>query len=582
MNLLRLNTIGKKLYFIAGLMVFSLFFIFLVSNTTLKAIGTTGDVGRMERTFSVNFYKAMSNLKDYIRTENEGFFKKADEHLKVTIEYGTAFSTLTNDLNTISSNQHADKLANIFIELNNKRAENLIFIATYISSNQYFAKLLSISTDALATAKKLKILADRYKNADNKKEKNRILNDISKTEKQMAEIVDVFSQTTGDMAVWATSLASTVLILLILILCISLFSILFFISKSISKSAIQILDVTEHISRGDLTKDIDIIRNDELGSIGKNIKTMSMNLSSMFMDINNKIKALDDSSKELSDISGTMSTGADELSQKSSTMAAAAEEMSTNMNSVAAASEEASTNVGLVSSATEEMTSVINEIAQKSETARQISQKAVIITNESSAKIDELGKAANEIGKVTESISEISEQTNLLALNATIEAARAGEAGKGFAVVAGEIKELAKATNSSTLEIKTKIEAIQGSVKTTVTGIKEISSVMTDISEIIDTIATAVEEQSVSTKNIAENVEQASAGIDEVNSNVNQSASVAQEVAKDVSELSQVANEMSNSSSQVNLSTENLNIIGTDLKNQIDKFKIKDSSKILR
>jgi methyl-accepting chemotaxis protein len=90
------------------------------------------------------------------------------------------------------------------------------------------------------------------------------------------------------------------------------------------------------------------------------------------------------------------------------------------------------------------MTSTINEIAQKPEKARDITNEAVAQAKSASERIDKLGKAADEIGKATETITEISEQTNLLALNATIEAARAGEAGKGFAVVATEIKELAK------------------------------------------------------------------------------------------------------------------------------------------
>jgi methyl-accepting chemotaxis protein len=113
---------------------------------------------------------------------------------------------------------------------------------------------------------------------------------------------------------------------------------------------------------------------------------------------------------------------------------------------------------------------------------------------------------------VVETITEISEQVNLLALNATIEAARAGEAGKGFAVVANEIKELAKQTSAATLEIKEKIQNIQGSTDGTVKGINEISEVIRSVNEIVGTIATAVEEQSAATKEIASNIAQASRG----------------------------------------------------------------------
>jgi methyl-accepting chemotaxis protein len=188
--------------------------------------------------------------------------------------------------------------------------------------------------------------------------------------------------------------------------------------------------------------------------------------------------------------------------------------------------------------------------------------------------VDELGSAANEIGKVVETITEISEQVNLLALNATIEAARAGEAGRGFAVVANEIKDLAKQTAEATLEIKGKIGAIQGSTAETVTEIDQISKIINDVNEIVTIIATAVEEQSVTTKEIAGNVAQASQGIQEVNENVAQSSSVSAEIASDISGVNQSAGEISSSSAQVNLSAEELNRMGVKLNEMVGKFKV--------
>ncbi|WP_155323293.1 methyl-accepting chemotaxis protein [Desulfosarcina ovata] len=178
------------------------------------------------------------------------------------------------------------------------------------------------------------------------------------------------------------------------------------------------------------------------------------------------------------------------------------------------------------------------------------------------------------MGKVTEAITEISEQTNLLALNATIEAARAGEAGKGFAVVANEIKDLAKQTSDATLDIKQQIEAIQGSTNGTIEAINQIGTVIDTVNEIVATIATAVEEQSISTKEIAENIAQISQGVGEVNENVAQSSSVAGEITQSIGEVNQSAGEMASSSSQVRLSAEDLSQLAEKLNIMVGRFKV--------
>src|SRR3954451_2927057 len=116
--------------------------------------------------------------------------------------------------------------------------------------------------------------------------------------------------------------------------------------------------------------------------------------------------------------------------------------------------------------------------------------------------MNQLGAAAMEIGKVTETITEISSQTNLLALNAAIEAARAGSAGKGFAVVANEIKELAQQTATATEDIKGRIGGVQSSAATGIGEIERVSQVIREVSDIVASIAAAIEEQSTVTRDI--------------------------------------------------------------------------------
>ena len=343
-------------------------------------------------------------------------------------------------------------------------------------------------------------------------------------------------------------------------------------TKPISQVANSLKDIAE--GEGDLTARLEIKSKDEVGVLSEWFNIFMDKLQNIIKDVAGNAESLGASSCELSDLSGQMSQGADNMSGKASTVASAAEEMSSNMHSVAAAMEQAATNVNMVASAAEEMTATVNEIARNSEKARSITNKAVSQSRNASEKVDKLGIAANEISKVTEVITEISEQTNLLALNATIEAARAGEVGKGFAVVANEIKELARQTADATQEIKKKIEGIQGSTDETVTEIGHISKIINDVNEIVSTIATAVEEQSVTTREIAGNVAQASLGIAEVNENVAQSSAVSGEIAKDIIEVTQLADEMSNSSSQVNMSADELSKLAKELNGMVGRFRV--------
>ena len=126
-------------------------------------------------------------------------------------------------------------------------------------------------------------------------------------------------------------------------------------------------------------------------------------------------------------------------------------------------------------------------------------------------RLKELSDATARIGDVVRLINDIAGQTNLLALNATIGAARAGEAGKGFAVVAAEVKTLATQTANATSEIGGQIDAVRSATEASVSVMADVAGIIGRLDEVAVAIASAVEEQSATTREIASNVQQVSA-----------------------------------------------------------------------
>ena len=331
------------------------------------------------------------------------------------------------------------------------------------------------------------------------------------------------------------------------------------ISRGIVRPVSEMVRAAEWIAGGDVSQKVTFQSKDEVGQLADAFRAMIVYLQTIAdaaagMAAKNLTRSVDPKSNK--DVLGvafqsmgsnlretvqsvmlsahTLASASIALEGKANSVALSADEMSSNTVSVAASMEEATTNLRSVAIATEEMTSTIGEISRNSEKARHITEQAVNQTARMTTAFQDLGRSAQQIGMVTETITSISRQTNLLALNATIEAARAGAAGKGFAVVATEIKELALQTSSATEDIKNKIETVQQSANAAVADIEKISGVIREVSEIVSTIATAIEEQSVVTKDIAINIAQATTGVDDTNQRIAKTAVIVQSVTSDI------------------------------------------------
>ncbi len=246
-----------------------------------------------------------------------------------------------------------------------------------------------------------------------------------------------------------------------------------------------------------------------------------------------------------------VSSAATEMQATAQQMSATAEESSRQSASVASASDQASANVQTVAATAEELSVSTTEIGRQVTRSAEIAGNAVRETEATNDTVRGLADAAIRIGQVVDLINDIAGQTNLLALNATIEAARAGEAGKGFAVVASEVKNLANQTARATEEISQQVASIQDETNGAVDAIEKIRSIIGEVNDIATTIASAVEEQGVSTQEIARNVQQAARGTQEVNENIGGVNSAAGETGAAASQVLSAAQEMSRQAEQM-------------------------------
>jgi methyl-accepting chemotaxis protein/iron only hydrogenase large subunit-like protein len=270
--------------------------------------------------------------------------------------------------------------------------------------------------------------------------------------------------------------------------------------------------------------------------------------------VTHAVKALTEMVKSISERSA-------KISDNSSNVSAAAKQISASVNSVSISVTDAQGIMTSINKAIDGLTDTIHEIAKQSEKTRTITTNAVESVRDIETKVDQLGVASSAISSVIDTIIEIAEQTKLLALNATIEAARAGDAGKGFAVVASEVKELARQTNLATIDIKNKITNMALSTGATIEGIKNIGSVIDNINEFVNTIAAAVEEQSITARDIADNVSRNAKGVDNIAGNIADSAQSTDDIAGSLAEVNTQISEIVNAVEQLTVHAEELNSI---------------------
>jgi methyl-accepting chemotaxis protein len=270
------------------------------------------------------------------------------------------------------------------------------------------------------------------------------------------------------------------------------------------------VSAARHVSEGDLTSHIEVLRHDEIGELQQALFDMNEALIAIVGDVRS-------ASQEIATGTNEMVSGNSDLSVRTENQSASLENTSANISELAAAVGQNADN----SRQANELAQSASEVAVKG--GRVVGQvvDTMNLINESSRK-------AVEIIAVIEGIAF---QTNILALNAAVEAARAGEQGRGFAVVAAEVRNLAQRSAAAAKEIKSMLDNSADKVSSGTKLVKEAGETMRDIVTAVGKVTEMMAEIQSSSAEQRDGIQQVRGAVHQMDEMTQQNAALVEEAA---------------------------------------------------
>lgn len=264
--------------------------------------------------------------------------------------------------------------------------------------------------------------------------------------------------------------------------------------KHIVKPLRKIQEFAGSLSMGDMTTEITVNSNNEIGraaeSLGiaqKNTRDLLSNITSVANNVNGALEEFSDIFYNMQNSIAEVSTAVTSIADNVTSQASSTDNASDEVNDIAAKIEKTGVEVTSLDNNAQDMKTLsetsmdtLNHLIEVNTKTRENIKSMHEQTETTNQSIQQIKVAANLI-------NEISDQTSLLALNASIEAARAGESGKGFAVVADEIGTLAQQSAKSVEEITQIITELLENASKSV-------EVMNEMTESIDVQMTTLSE----------------------------------------------------------------------------------------
>ena len=332
------------------------------------------------------------------------------------------------------------------------------------------------------------------------------------------------------------------------------------ITRQITRPLQQTLEAVDRIASGDLSRDLQITRRDELGVLQQGIQRMGATLRELIGGIRDGVTQIASAAEELSAVTEQTSAGVNSQKVETDQVATAMHEMTATVQEVARNAEQASVAATSADEQARQGDKVVAEaIAQIEKLAEEVRR--------STEAMNTLQKESDKIGSVMDVIKAVAEQTNLLALNAAIEAARAGEAGRGFAVVADEVRGLAQRTQKSTEEIEGLVAGLQS-------GTQQVANVMLSSRGLTDSSVELTRKAGTSLENITRTVSNIQSMNQQIAAAAEQQSSVAEEISRSILNVRDVSEQTAAASEETAASSVELARLGNQLQMMVSHFRV--------